>query len=169
MLLRKTFFALLVLGFAFTARAVEQWDVADVALKGPTEGNPFLDVTLTARFTCGDKSIDVNGFYDGEGTYRIRFMPPSIGTWKYQTHSNQSALDSQSGEMICDKPGPDNHGPVRVRNTFHFAYADGTPYKPVGTTAYGWLFQPASMQEQSRGQANNSTEPVGRDIRHSVH
>jgi hypothetical protein len=27
---------------------------------------------------------------------------------------------------------------VRVANTYHFAYADGTPYKQIGTTCYVW-------------------------------
>jgi hypothetical protein len=29
-----------------------------------------------------------------------------------------------------------------VANTFHFAYADGTPYKQIGTTCYAWINQP---------------------------
>jgi hypothetical protein len=27
------------------------------------------------------------------------------------------------------RPSKGNHGPVRVHNTYHFAYADGTPFK----------------------------------------
>jgi hypothetical protein len=36
-----------------------------------------------------------------------------------------------------------------VRNTFHFAYADGTPYFPVGTTCYAWTHQPAALEEET--------------------
>lgn len=43
------------------------------------------------------------------------------------------------------KPG--NHGPVRVKNTFHFAYADGTPYRPIGTTCYSWTHRPEAMED----------------------
>ena len=33
---------------------VEQWGVFQIILPGPTNGNPFVDVTLSARFTQGD-------------------------------------------------------------------------------------------------------------------
>ena len=42
-----------------------------------------------------------------------------------------------------------NHGPVSVRNTYDFGYADGTPYFPFGTTCYAWTHQPAALQEQT--------------------
>ena len=38
-------------------------------------GNPFVDVQLTATFQQGDDKHMVSGFYDGEGIYRVRFMP----------------------------------------------------------------------------------------------
>jgi hypothetical protein len=41
------------------------------------------------------------------------------------------------------------HGPVRVRNQFHFAHADGTPFLPFGTTCYAWAHQPLPMQAQT--------------------
>ena len=43
----------------------------------------------------------------------------------------------------------DNHGPVRVASTYHFAYADGTPYEELGTTCYVWEWQPEALQEQT--------------------
>src|SRR5439155_21306891 len=46
-------------------------------------------------------------------------------------------------------PGRNNHGPVRVANTFHFAYADGAPYRPIGTTCYAWTHQSQQLQKQT--------------------
>ena len=57
------------------AGSCEQWGQHEIVLKGPADGNPFLDVELSATFTQGDRSLKVAGFYDGNGTYRIRFMP----------------------------------------------------------------------------------------------
>ncbi|MGB7156799.1 MAG: DUF5060 domain-containing protein [Tepidisphaeraceae bacterium] len=133
---------------------VEQWDFFEVALKGPTSGNPFTDVELTARFTMsgqagGQASVDVAGFYDGEGTYRIRFMPPVPGRWEYETRSNAADLDGETGAIVCTPAAATNHGPVRVRDTFHFAYADGTPYHPFGTTCYCWIHQGDALEEQT--------------------
>jgi hypothetical protein len=30
-------------------------------------GNPFQDVTLSARFRQGDRTLEAEGFYDGDG------------------------------------------------------------------------------------------------------
>ncbi|HEY7089050.1 MAG TPA: DUF5060 domain-containing protein [Tepidisphaeraceae bacterium] len=133
----------------FARADVEQWGIYDLALNGPAEGNPFIDVNLSARFTCENQTIEAHGFYDGDGTYRVRFMPDRQGVWKYETQSNRPELAGKTGEFTCVKPSAGNHGPVRVHNVHHFAYADGTPYKPVGTTAYGWVHQPDALEEQT--------------------
>jgi len=36
-----------------------------------------------------------------------------------------------------------------VRNTYHFAYEDGTPYFPVGTTCYAWIHQGEELEKQT--------------------
>ena len=99
-------------------------------------GIRFVDVQFSARFSLGDTNIDANGFYDGGGMYRVRFMPGTQGRWHYTTRSNAPELNGQSGEFAVTAPSAQNHGPVRVRNTYHFAYADGTPFRPIGTTCY---------------------------------
>ena len=128
---------------------VEQWGIFELVLQGSAEGNPFLDVELTAQFTQKDRSIEVGGFYDGDGVYRIRFMPDTEGIWRYSTCSNRGELNGAEGTFTCVAPGADNHGPVRVFNTYHFAYADGTPYKQIGTTCYAWVHQGKKLEEQT--------------------
>jgi hypothetical protein len=130
-------------------REVEQWGLYELALEGPTKGNPFLDVRLAARFYQEESSLETSGFYDGEGVYRVRFMPPSPGVWRYLTVSSARELDGRRGELTAKKPSSQNHGPVRVTNTFHFAYADGKPFMQVGTTCYAWIHQDAALQEQT--------------------
>lgn len=126
---------------------VEQWDVFELTLSGPEEGNPFVDVRLTGEFTNGFETIEVDGFYDGNGVYKVRFMPHTTGEWRYVTHSNVWDLTDKQGSFEVTPAQGNNHGPVRVFETFHFAYADGTPYRPFGTTAYNWLHRPESTQE----------------------
>lgn len=117
----------------------EQWGIFEVALAGPTNGNPFVDVRVSAKFSLGDTNVEATGFYDGNGMYRVRFMPEKQGRWHYTTRSNVAGLDGKTGEFAVTAPSAENHGPVRVRNTYHFAYADGTPYRPIGTTCYDWV------------------------------
>lgn len=135
--------------FAAAINSVEQWGVYEIALNGPTNGNPFLDVTLSAVFVSGTNKMEVPGFYDGDGIYRIRFMPESQGKWKYKTKANRSKLSGKTGEFFVTPPSQGNHGPVRVHNTYHFAYADGTPFHEIGTTIYNWLDTPEALQEET--------------------
>jgi hypothetical protein len=127
----------------------EQWGIYEVSLLGPDSGNPFVDVELGATFQQGDTKHLVRGFYDGGGNYRIRFMPETVGRWSYKTKSNIGDLDGKSGHIDVSQPSNGNHGPVRVRNTFHFAYADGMPYKPLGTTCYAWTSQTEELETQT--------------------
>ena len=128
---------------------IERWDIFELTLDGPTEGNPFIDVDLRAEFRYGHRVLPVEGFYDGDGTYRIRFMPDEVGEWQYQTRSNAPELDGREGTFTCTPASGDNHGPVRVAQAHHFQYADSTPYFPVGTTCYAWVHQGDELEEQT--------------------
>ena len=134
-------------------QSVERWGIFELTLPGPSEGNPFLDVQIGAQFARSHRTIDVDGFYDGEnkgkGIYRVRFMPDVEGKWRYVTRSNRPELDGISGEFDVVAPSPSNHGPVAVRNSYHFAYADGTPYNQIGTTCYVWNHQGDALEEQT--------------------
>jgi hypothetical protein len=128
---------------------VEQWDIFELRLKGPGEGNPFLEATFRAEFRHEDRRIEVSGFYDGDGLYRVRFMPDQPGEWHYVTRSTLSTLDGVEGSFTSTPPGPRNHGPVHVHNTYHFAYDDGIPYYPFGTTCYAWTHQGDALETQT--------------------
>lgn len=127
----------------------EQWGIFEIALDGPTAGNPFLEVELSAEFwhAGGHDRLKASGFYDGGGVYRIRCMPGRPGVWHYRTHSSHPQLDGKTGEFTCTAAA--SHGPVSVHNAFHFAYADGTPYYPFGTTCYAWTHQGEALEEQT--------------------
>jgi hypothetical protein len=128
---------------------VERWGVYEIALKGPAGGNPYLDVRVGAHFRCGRRTVDVDGFYDGEGVYRVRFMPDETGEWTYATFSDVAALDAKAGAFTAVAPSARNHGPVRVGYATHFGYEDGTPYVPIGTTCYAWIHQGDQLEEQT--------------------
>jgi Domain of unknown function (DUF5060) len=108
----KRFAFIFVLALAVTSlraeQTVEQWGVFEAVLNGPTNGNPFMDAQFSARFSQGTNSYEANGFYDGEGTYRVRFMPPQQGEWHYVTESSSPALNGQAGEFMVTAPSPDN-------------------------------------------------------------
>ncbi|TWD75169.1 uncharacterized protein DUF4038 [Kribbella amoyensis] len=126
---------------------VERWAVHELALPGPADGNPFADVELRVTYRFRNRVVTVDGFYDGDGVYRARFMPDREGRWEYVTSSSAPELDGHRGELLCTPPGPGNHGPVGVHGAHHFAYADGTRYDCIGTTCYHWTYESQELQE----------------------
>jgi len=119
---------------------IGKWGVFELTIEGPKEGNPFTEQYLNGIFSSKNESVVVDGFYDGDGIYKIRFMPSYEG--KYTFILKGSFLEkSLSGAFYSVAAEEGNHGPVRTVNTHHFAYEDGTPYYPVGTTAYVWALQ----------------------------
>jgi len=131
------------------SKTVEQWGIFELAVQGPSKGNPFVDVQFSGEFRQNGRVFRPEGFYDGNGIYRIRFMPDAPGEWSYVTSSNSSELHGKEGQFACVEPSPSNHGPVFVHKKWHFAYADGTPYFQVGTTCYAWAHQGNAMEEQT--------------------
>src|SRR3954470_14524051 len=84
-------------GRADTPGSVERWGVFEAVFKGPDSGDPFVEVNFGASFRLGYRIVDVEGFYDGSGDYRVRFMPDTVGEWAYVTKSNRPELDGKSG------------------------------------------------------------------------
>jgi hypothetical protein len=128
---------------------VECWGIFEIILDGPSHGNPFSDVNFKGKFFKGDIIKEVDGFYDGDGVYIIRFMPDVIGEWEFITESNAVGLDGIRGSFLCKEAEKNNHGPVKVHNQYHFAYSDGTSFFPFGTTCYAWTHQSEKLQEET--------------------
>ncbi len=130
---------------------VERWGVLELAFPGYAEGNPFTERTIHGLFQGGNppgEALEVEGFYDGEGIYRIRFMPSYEGTYTWEV-SGSFSRQHYRGTFTATAPSPGNHGPVRVRNRFHLAYADGTPHFSFGTTCYAFALQRPEIVEQT--------------------
>ena len=139
--------SVLLPGSFCAAQDVPQWSRFEVALNYTYSGNSFTGVQLTATFTNQDTSFVVNGFYDGNNSFKIRFMPQQTGRWQYVTSSNIKQLNNKKGSFNCVAAKANNHGMVSVSNTYGFKYADGKQYYPVGTTAYAWNHMGKQLQQ----------------------
>ena len=129
-------------------QTVEKWDVFQIEIKGYEGGNPFTDYWIRGIFENKNEKTEVEGFYDGDGMYKVRFMPSFEGIYYFEILGN--ALETKlSGTFEVTAPSENNHGPVRVANTYHFAYEDGTPYYPLGTTCYVWNLQSDERIEET--------------------
>lgn len=134
---------------------VEKWDVFEVEVKGKTDKNPFTDYQIQGVFTGKNETVTVDGFYDGNGIYKVRFMPSFEGDYKFQVTGSFSE-ENYAGNFKVTPASSENHGPVRVANTWHFAYEDGTPYYSIGTTCYVWDLQSDERIAQTLETLKNS-------------
>ncbi len=110
-------------------RNIEKWDYFELDLSAVVTGNPFLEVDLSVAFTMGNRTVRVDGFNDGDNSFKARFMPDCEGERQYTTRSNISDLNEVRGIFACVAPSDDNHGPVRVVDPYHFAYEVGSVYQ----------------------------------------
>lgn len=146
--LTAIFIAYHLIGMVITCKFVtgqaitEKWGCFELTMNGPEEGNPFIDIQLSATFSNKNDTFQVDGFYDGNGTYKIRFMPTETGNWHYLTQSNHKMLKKKKDSLKCIEPGEGNNGPVVIRNKYHFKYASGHCFLPLGTTCLPGCISP---------------------------
>jgi hypothetical protein len=125
----------LVLWQSHPARAgdVPRWQVCDLAFKSPaSHPNPF-QVDFSAEVT-GPNGIHFSqlGFYDGEGTWKIRLGPNTLGRWSVRTVSNDPQLDGKTvGDITCvEQKNRRVHGGLLVdpEHPHSFIREDGTRF-----------------------------------------
>ena len=125
---------------------VPKWDRFEQAFRSKVAyTNPLQQATLTVRFTSplGEVS-QVDGFWDGGRTWRVRFAPDQAGRWTFRTACSDPAnrgLNGRTGEFLCTAPlGPNRfrqHGLVQVaRDHRHLEHADGTPFFWLADTTW---------------------------------
>lgn len=130
-------------------KKVDKWDLFEVSVEGRTEGNPFRDYEIKGCFEGAGRTITVDGFYDGEGVYKVRFMPAAEGIYKYSIAGSFSDKVTEGRFEVSAPSSNRNHGRVHVVDQTALAYEDGTPYYSIGTTCYAWVHQSEELQEQT--------------------
>lgn len=137
-------------------QCIEKWDFFEIELPGKSEGNPFVDYSISAVFEHEGNYVRTDGFYDGDGIYKVRFMPSEEGIYHYRIEGSFSDHTTQGSFRAVANTNPHNHGRVRVIDKSHLIYEDGTPYYSVGTTCYAWINQSMELQEQTLKTLENS-------------
>lgn len=127
---------------------IEKWEILELSFEGKKDGNPFTDYEIKGIFKSKNETKEIYGFYDGDGNYKIRFMPSFEGEYTYKIFGNFSEKED-NGSFIVTENSKNNHGPVHVANTYHLAYEDGTPYYSIGTTCYAWTHQKEDERKET--------------------
>ncbi len=105
--------------------------------------DPLRDVMVEATFTRPDGNEQVVPcFWAGERTWRVRYAPPQVGTYRYRTtcsdHSNPDLHGREGTLEVAPYTGSNpllRHGRLRVSaDRRHLEHADGTPFLWLGDT-----------------------------------
>ena len=89
------FIAVILLLFSFNGLALASqtdeialWHKYEIRFTSDMEyANPIYDIkTFTVVFTSATgREKTVNGFWDGERDWKVRFMPDELGEWSWQS------------------------------------------------------------------------------------
>ena len=104
--------------------------------------NPFQVVFAAEATGPGGRRLNLPGFFDGNGTWKLRFAPTAEGEWSLQTHSEVAALNNRHATLVCISNLASNfHGGLHVdsQSPRHFVFEDGTRYFLMGYEC-DWLW-----------------------------
>ncbi len=157
--------------------SVPVWDRLEITLKSDTSyDDPIYEVgEFYALFRSpGGRIWKINGFWDGDLAWRIRFMPGEQGRWEYTTICSDTlnnGLHGRSGSFLCvgnSNPLPlFQHGSIRSRpGSYHLSHADGTPFLWQACTAWNGGLKSRTVEwehylQQRAGQGYNVIQLVG--------
>jgi len=100
--------------------------------------SPFADVVLDATFTSpSGESFTIPGFYNGDGTWRVRFNPEEAGRWAYSTLSRPANPDLTTAGSFEVAPR-EARGFLQATpgRAWGFHYESGEPAFLPGDTVY---------------------------------
>jgi len=122
--------------------------VHEVVLRTETPAeNPYLDVDVEVEFERPDGStVTVDGFYDGDGTYRARAYCDTLGEWRWESDAADSDLVAAGSFTVSPSslPGKLRQHPDDPRQ---LRYDDGSWFLHVGDTGYRY---PADSEPEWR-------------------
>ena len=127
---------LVTLGSPMTQAAdrVDKWRRYVVVLPNRSHsGNPFeIEVDATFTHPATGTTLTLPGYYAGNDTWKVAFMPTLTGEWTYKTDSPDADLDGVSGSVISVASGHPGMLKADVTHAKKWRYTDGPYVVPIG-------------------------------------
>ncbi|MBF0432025.1 MAG: DUF5060 domain-containing protein [Fibrobacteria bacterium] len=114
-------------------------------------GNPFeLEVDGTFTHTASGKKIMLPGYYDGNDTWEIGFMPTEIGEWTYTTSSVDPELNGKLGSLNCVASGLPGMLAADPAHPKKWKFSDG-PYVVPIALRQEFFSEPGTIEDFTKG------------------
>jgi len=144
------------------------WEKREVAFESRyTYANPYTDVIAWVDLNGPGFRKRVFGFWDGGGTFRVRFLATAPGTWTWVGGSSppDPGISGVSGSFEAVPwaeaelaQNPLRRGMIRPTANGHaLEHADGTPFLAIGDTWY------ATPSNRFRWYDDDRERPIGPD------
>lgn len=137
-----------------------QWKPQEICLTAASE-HPWWSFPVTIDFThqsTGGRLV-AEAYWNGGRQWVVRFAAPQPGVWTWQTSSDDSGLDGQSGRFEVRPPthdetarNPNYRGQLRIScNGRYFEYAEGMPVFLLADTLWSGNTARCGLGEQEDG------------------
>ena len=156
--------------------SAETWVCREITLQSTkTYADPFTDVDVDMVLVGSGVKYTIPGFWDGGNTWKIRFICPSAGEWKFKTFctdESNTGLHGRTGKVTCTAYSGDldiyRHGFVTAAYCKkYFTYADGTPFFYLGDTHWSLgdetqdMVRTIAEKRAAQGFTVIQSEPIG--------
>lgn len=154
----------------------ETWVMNEVTFESEKQYlDPFSDVTLDLVLDGCGRRYKIPAFWDGNNTYKARFVCPLPGTWYFKTVCSDTlntSLHNKTGKVVCSQ----YNGEYEIyKNGFvttkylkkYFTYDNGTPFLYLGDTHWSLgdeteeMVKIISEKRYSQGFTVIQSEPIG--------
>jgi len=118
--------------------SIPKYGVFELTLTASQDySNPYLKMPNdlnTPGFVVGifsgpnGEKLQVDGFWDGGKTWKIRIAPTSVGDWSYTTTSSDLGLNQKSGSFSCVSSNSKGFLRVDPIHSHHFMWDNGAPF-----------------------------------------
>lgn len=132
---------------AAEANSARQWQPCELAFTAASDHDDPFDLARNdfRAVLTGPKGerFEIQGFWDGGRTWKIRFTPTAPGIWNYHTSfmgEQDQGLHAHEGRLIVQPSAGENNlrrhgGFLKVSsNNRYLTYTDGTPFFWLGDT-----------------------------------
>ena len=129
----------LILSYSFLppdliAQNVGKWRRHVISISNASySGNPFeLEIDAVFTHTSSGTTLETPGYYAGNDTWKVAFMPTRTGEWTYETSSSDPQLNGVQGSLNAVNSGHKGMLKADPDHPKKWKYVDGENVLPIG-------------------------------------
>lgn len=123
---------------------MRQYEMVELSFTAQAPEGSEVEVDLRGTFFYGTEKVEVKGFYAGNDTYKVRFLPTQAGVYTYKI----TGIVSEEGQLEIAPAEVGKHGIVRADGT-HLKFMDGSYFYSFGTTIYALAHQTKELMDET--------------------